>query len=94
MSDVLSIERSVVDTRMRMVTEEITMQVNDPMRELGKFEQRFLYYRYGGLGACLAFYAPFVACRAYHCGSMVALSFCYCFHWGWVRSHLVCGACA
>jgi hypothetical protein len=29
-----------------MVTEEITMVIDDPLREIGRFEQPYLYYRY------------------------------------------------
>ena len=44
--------RSVVRQRGRLlaniVTEEITMLVDDPLRQIGTFEQKFLYYRHRG----------------------------------------------
>ncbi len=50
-ADALAVERRVTRARAGMVVEDVRMAVRDPLGRLGRFEQRFIHYRWAGGGA-------------------------------------------
>lgn len=50
-SDVVAVRRVLLQSGTRIAAERITLEIDDPLRRIGRFEQTFLYHRHRGAGA-------------------------------------------